>query len=72
MDETVVVKYVAARDVYVDGVLCGKTNELFSVETGTHRFDLGVPLTYTPVDVTALVEGTTPLGPCRIKFVAEL
>jgi hypothetical protein len=72
MDEVVMVSYVAARDVYVDGTRCGTTNSLFHVQTGTHRFDLGQPVTYTPPSITTLVAGTSPLAPLMLKFLAEL
>lgn len=72
MDETVWIDYVADRDVYVDGQLWARTNELFTVETGTHTFDLGLPQSYQPPEVTESVSGTTPLDPFEIRFEAEL
>lgn len=72
MDESVWVDYVVDRDVYVDGQLWGRTNELMTVETGTHTFDLGLPQTYLPREITKKVTGTTSLDPLEIKFEAEL
>lgn len=72
MDEYVWVQYDTTRDVYVDGTLCGRTNTLMTVQTGSHTFDLGKPITYAPASVTILVYGTTPLAPQQVKFVAEL
>jgi hypothetical protein len=72
MQENVFVEYVASRTVYVDGTKCGETNEVFLVETGTHTFDLGKPVTYTPPAVTLQVKNTTPLDPLVITFQPEL
>lgn len=72
MDETVLVKYSAKRYVYVDDELCAVTNRKFIVETGTHKFDLGEPLTYEPSSVTVQVTDTTPLEPYVIVFEAQL
>ena len=72
MNESVWVDYVAKRDVFVDGQLCGTTNDLFTVETGTHTFDLGLPQTYLPRSITVTVKGSTALAPFEITFEAEL
>ena len=72
MDETVLVIYVVRRDVYVDGELYGYTNVPFTVETGTHTFDLGEPVTYLPTEITVTVADTLPHVPMVIKFEAEL
>jgi hypothetical protein len=72
MDESVWVTYVADRDVFVDGQLSGRTNQLMTVETGTHTFDLGLPQTYLPHEITKKVTGTTSLAPLELKFEAEL
>ncbi len=74
MDETVLVRYVknVKRDVYVDGQLCGFTNIPFTVETGTHTFDLGDPQTYLPREITKTISDTLPNDPYVIKFEAEL
>ena len=72
MDETVLVRYVVKRDVFVDGQLCGYTNVAFTVETGTHTFDLGEPVTYLPPQITVTVADTLPHVPMVIKFEAEL
>lgn len=72
MDETVLVKYSAKRRVYVDDQLCGVTRHKFLVETGTHTFTLGEPVTYTPASITVQVTDTTPAEPFVIVFEAEL
>jgi hypothetical protein len=72
LEESVFVEYTADRDVFVDGTMCGKTNQLMTVETGNHTFDLGKPATYAPKSVTKLVYGTSPLAPLVITFEPEL
>ena len=72
MDEYVEVQYDTTRDVYVDGTLCGTTNKIMTVQTGTHVFDLGQPVIYVPASITKLVQGTSPLAPLQLKFVADL
>ena len=72
MDETDLVEYVGTRDVYVDGQLWGWTNIPFTVETGTHTFDLGDPLTYLPRSITETIADTLPNEPFVIRFEAEL
>jgi hypothetical protein len=72
LQESVFVEYTMERDVFVDGTLAGTTNQLMTVETGTHTFDLGKPATYSPKSVTKLVYGTSPLAPCVITFTPEL
>ncbi|HEX3582141.1 MAG TPA: hypothetical protein VH087_10300 [Thermoanaerobaculia bacterium] len=72
LEESVFVEYTMQRDVYVDGTRLGTTNELMTVETGNHTFDLGKPNTYSPKSVTKLVYGTSPLAPLVITFTPEL
>jgi hypothetical protein len=68
MNESVYVEYELVRDVYVDKQLCGKTNQLMTVQTGTHAFDLGLPPDYRPPGVIETVINTTPLNPLVIHF----
>lgn len=72
LEESVFVEYSKERDVYVDGTRLGTTNQLMTVETGSHTFDLGTPATYLPKSVTKLVYGTSPLTPLVISFTPEL
>jgi hypothetical protein len=70
MAESVFVEYSGSgpRDVFVDQTRCGRTGDVFNVETGTHTFDLGLPADYTPAAVTKQVAGTTPLEPLLLQF----
>jgi hypothetical protein len=74
MQDTVLVKYTTAvglpiaRDVFVDGTQDGTTNLPFAVETGTHKFDLGMPKDYAPDSITRTVSGTSPLDPAILEF----
>jgi hypothetical protein len=72
LEESVFVEYTMERDVFVDGARAGTTNQLMTVETGNHTFDLGKPGTYSPKSVTKLVYGTSPLTPLVISFTPEL
>jgi hypothetical protein len=55
------------RDVLVDGAKCGITNQLMTVDTGTHTFTLSGD-GYTPPSVRVRVAGTSPLAPKNIRF----
>ena len=68
MGETVLVNYPAKRDVFVDGVRAGVTNQPFGVETGMHTFDLGQPQTYEPPTITVLISGTDVVAPATVLF----
>jgi hypothetical protein len=72
VEESVIVAYEMERDVFMDGARCGTTNELITIPIGTHTFDLGQPVTYSPQKVTKLVYGTSPLTPLVITFEPEL
>lgn len=73
LQERVIVAYSSTdRDVYVDGKRCGLTNQLLTVETGSHTFDLGEPPTYAPPKITKLIYGTTAEQPLVITFTPEL
>jgi hypothetical protein len=68
--EFVRVLYPTSRAVEVDNTVCGQTNEVLFVETGTHRFDLGQPVDYEPAFKTVTVSGTVPNDPLSILFDA--
>lgn len=68
MSESVRVLFPQPRDVFVDGARCGATNDVFTVETGTHTFDLGPTGDYSPPRVRIRVSGTSPLAPKIIAF----
>lgn len=64
----VIVTFPDLRDVYVDGVQSGQTNETLAVGDGTHLFDLGLPLNYDPPAVHQPVSGTTYNSPLEVPF----
>ena len=68
MDGWVIVTFPDARNVYVDDVRCGKTNEAFSVPLGTHKFDLDVPANFNPPKIEVLIDGT-PIKPTVVAFL---
>lgn len=68
MDGWVIVPFPVVRDVYVDDVRCGQTNTSFSVQLGTHKFDLDVPKDYQPAVIEASIDGT-PVNPTVVTFL---
>ena len=67
-DEWVRVVFPAARAVQVDDGVLGLTNEAFIVQRGTHVFDLGTPLNFTPPRITQAIAGTTQTNPFILTF----
>jgi len=70
MAQFVRVLFSRSRKVEIDNTISGSTNEVLMVEEGTHRFDLGQPLNYTPPFIDKIVTGTTPAKPMEITFTA--
>ncbi len=68
MPEFVFVEYHRNRNVFADGVLVGKANELIIMGRGTFKLDLGQPANYTPGSKTVRVGGTRRSQPLTIKF----
>lgn len=64
------VLYPFTRDVYVDGELCGRTNHVMAVGSGTQRIDLGSPVDYAPPRRIVTVTGTSQARPREIVFSA--
>src|ERR1700753_1042455 len=64
----VLVNYPEDRTVFVDNTADGDTNEAFQVETGTHFFDLGHPVDYTPSQIKQSVPNNTSLNPLQLTF----
>lgn len=67
MNESVRVLFPEPRDVLVDGALCGATNTVFTVETGTHTFSLS-GRNYSPATIRVRVAGTSSLAPKILLF----
>lgn len=70
--EYVIVKYPDTRDVYIDDVLNGQTNEILYIDAGTHTFDLGKPEDYLPDEQDVVVSGTNVLTPMEITFTRKV
>ncbi len=68
--EFVVVTFATARAVNVDGAARGQTGQRLRMQAGTHRFDLGLPLNYSPPSVMTPVRGTSAAAPMVIAFTA--
>lgn len=62
------INYFRSRNVYIDGALNGKTNVILRVDEGTHTFDLGPNLNYTPASIKKKVTGTSALRPIELNF----
>jgi hypothetical protein len=68
MLEWVWVDHPRVRDVFVDDIRTGTTNQLLIVSAGRHTFDLGKPVTYAPTRRMVTVTATTPATPRVIEF----
>ena len=62
------VKYYRSRNVYIDGVVSGKTNRILRVDEGTHVFNLGPKPNYSPPSIRKTVTRTTAIKPMRLDF----
>ena len=66
--EFVIVEFPIARGVNMDGAPNGFTNQLLTVQAGTHIFDLGLPIDYNPASCQHQVVNTDINNPMRIPF----
>ncbi len=66
--EYVKVTYAGARPVNIDGAAAGTTNQVFQVDAGTHKFDLGAPADYDPPSQNILISGTSLFQPKIVVF----
>jgi len=66
--EYVSVKYPENREVLVNGVPYGKTNQILRLAEGTHEFSLGTPINYEPESRVEIVSATNVLFPLEINF----
>jgi hypothetical protein len=69
--EFIVVRFRDPRDVFVDGMQMGRTDETLRVEAGRHTIDLGDPPNYSPNWRRPDVQGTTSLKPMEVFFEPE-
>lgn len=68
MTEFFIVRYPEDRPLFIDSGPGGSTNQLQSVERGSHTFDLGEPADYVPVSRFLLVRGTSHANPLIVDF----
>jgi hypothetical protein len=66
--EFVIVSFRDPRGVNIDGAPRGQTGQRLRLQAGTHNFDLGLPVNYTPPSVLTPVRGTTAANPMIIAF----
>lgn len=69
--EFVKVTYPSVRRVNLDGGPCGETGDVLKTSAGTHDFDLGAPLDYTPSSQTIQVRNTSKLSPLIVAFLPK-
>ena len=71
MPEYVTVTFPTNRLVWIRDKKVGYTNEIFTVETGHHTFNLGPYKNYTPEEQTIEVTRTLPNAPMIIVFTRK-
>ena len=63
-----IVHYPRLRDVFIDGMRAGRTDEVLPVREGTQDVDLGKPVDYTPVKRRVTVTDTSEDQPKEVEF----
>jgi hypothetical protein len=66
--EFMLVTYPQERDVLIDGVAAGITNQLITLEAGTYTVSLEGPADFFPGEQTVVVVDTAPLDPLEVVF----
>jgi hypothetical protein len=67
--EFIIVRFSDPRDVFVDGMQMGETDEKLRVQAGVHTIDLGNPRDYIPNEYVLDVQDTASLAPLEVRFV---
>lgn len=67
--EFIVVRFSDPRDVFVDGMKMGETDDTLRVQEGVHTIDLGNPRNYIPNEYVLDVQDTASLDPLEVRFV---
>ena len=67
--EFIVVRFRDPRDVFIDGMPMGETEETLRVQAGIHTIDLGDPRDYIPTEYSLDIQGTATLAPLEVRFV---
>jgi hypothetical protein len=68
MDQWIEVTFPEARDVLVDGTLCGTTNKSMMVQLGSHTITLGGLQNYNSPPMPVTVFNTTQQKPMIVVF----
>jgi hypothetical protein len=66
--EYLLVTYPDDRDVMIDSVVAGLTNQLIALAAGTYTVSLAPPRNFSPRTQTVVVEDTAPLEPLEVVF----
>lgn len=66
--EYIRVEYPEKRDVYINDIIVGATNEVFMIDSGHYSIHLGSPHDYKPDIFSIVAEDTAPLAPLLIRF----
>ena len=66
--EFLLVTYPHEREVLIEGVEAGLTNQLITLAPGTYTITLGPPKDFKPRQQEVVVEDTSPLEPMEIVF----
>ena len=67
--EFLLVVFGTERDVLIDGVPAGITNQLITLAPGTYTVSLDGDSDFTPAEQDILVNGSSPLRPMKVEFV---
>lgn len=68
MIQWMIVHYPRLRDVFIDGMRAGITEDKLPVREGTQRVHLGSPIDYTPQKRKVTVTGTSEDAPKEVSF----
>jgi hypothetical protein len=66
--EFLLVLFPHEREVLIEGVEAGLTNQLITLAPGTYTISLAPPRNYLPREQEIVVEDTSPLDPLEIVF----
>ena len=61
-------KFLANRELMVDGENQGTTNQTVELTRGTHTIALGPPQDFTPKTMKIVLKDTTVISPMEVRF----
>jgi hypothetical protein len=61
-------KFLADRDLFVDGEKNGTTNQTVELAAGTHSITLGPPKDFSPKKMKIVLKDTTVISPMEGRF----